>query len=259
NEAFNYGQFSRTYISEGWGAYEFTKLLGVKTCMYCNRNYTVTFDRSLNSSNVKGKIRPVLDHLFEKAKYPFFGISIYNLVPSCYECNSGLKGVIANEAQEDHLNPYEDGFHDIFHFVDIPAVRNPMHSRDNFDFIAESTYYDIEWENFDNESYDIKILQRKGCKASNDIVSRATINKELFALEELYNEHKEFISPIIFSCSKYGINIFDHLKETFPSFNFTREQWEQLYFGSFIGDKNNFIKRPFSKLIYDIASNYRVI
>lgn len=33
-----------------------------------------------------------LDHLLTQEKYPYFALSLYNLIPSCYTCNCKLKG-----------------------------------------------------------------------------------------------------------------------------------------------------------------------
>ncbi|MBA9074726.1 hypothetical protein GGR22_002899 [Flavobacterium gossypii] len=34
-----------------------------------------------------------LDHFLPKGNYPYFALSLYNLVPSCYACNSKFKGI----------------------------------------------------------------------------------------------------------------------------------------------------------------------
>ncbi|TCL67476.1 hypothetical protein EV196_10232 [Mariniflexile fucanivorans] len=38
-------------------------------------------------------IKPELDHYYPKSLYPYFGVSFYNLIPSCQSCNGlGVKG-----------------------------------------------------------------------------------------------------------------------------------------------------------------------
>lgn len=54
-----------------------------------------------------GKIRPELDHFFDKATYPLFAISLGNFVPSCHYCNSSLK-LSSNFYTKHHLNPLVD-------------------------------------------------------------------------------------------------------------------------------------------------------
>lgn len=42
----------------------------------------------------KNKNHFTLDHFIPKVKYPYFALSLYNLIPSCYACNSKFKGVM---------------------------------------------------------------------------------------------------------------------------------------------------------------------
>ena len=52
--------------------------LGVTVCPYCNRNY-------INSRNyIQGC---EFDHYFSKSSYPFFALTLSNLIPSCSTCN----------------------------------------------------------------------------------------------------------------------------------------------------------------------------
>ena len=55
------------------------KEAGLYVCPYCNRGYI-----SSRGGDVSGA---QLDHFFPKADYPFFALSLYNLVPSCGDCN----------------------------------------------------------------------------------------------------------------------------------------------------------------------------
>jgi len=61
---------------------DYIKALGFKTCFYCNRNWI---------SDVNNKGTYTLDHFFDKATYRCMSLSLYNLIPSCYVCNSLLK------------------------------------------------------------------------------------------------------------------------------------------------------------------------
>lgn len=64
--------------------YAFTKQLKTEVCPYCNRIFTATI-----SDEERGQygIRPQIDHFKNKDRYPFFGMSIMNWVPSCSFCN----------------------------------------------------------------------------------------------------------------------------------------------------------------------------
>lgn len=84
-----------------WCAYGLCRRTSVRTCPYCNLSYELTiFDQD------EGVMRPALDHFFDKSKYPLFGLSIGNLIPSCHHCNSTLKGS-KDFVRNEHLNPLE--------------------------------------------------------------------------------------------------------------------------------------------------------
>lgn len=82
-----------------WCAYKLCEKVSVLTCPYCN----LAFGHTIRQGQ-EGKMRPTLDHFLDKAKYPLFGISLGNLVPSCHPCNSSLKGT-KNFLKKLHLNP----------------------------------------------------------------------------------------------------------------------------------------------------------
>lgn len=59
------------------------KDLGITVCPYCNRNY-------INSRH--DKLGCEFDHYYNKDEFPFFALTLSNLVPSCSTCNR-IKGV----------------------------------------------------------------------------------------------------------------------------------------------------------------------
>jgi len=71
--------FSKGKNSYGYSAYDFVLKLGLKTCPYCNRNYTFVVK--------KGKLRPEIDHFYPKTIYPYLAVNFFNLIPSCQTCN----------------------------------------------------------------------------------------------------------------------------------------------------------------------------
>ncbi len=79
---FNYTELRKDYISPFFEDY-----LNIATCYYCNIDY-------INSYNTdkKKKNKFTLDHYYDKSTYPYLALSLYNFVPSCYACNSKLKG-----------------------------------------------------------------------------------------------------------------------------------------------------------------------
>jgi hypothetical protein len=95
---FNYSYFIGKKVNV-WCAYNLCKTSKFRMCPYCNQNFAFT----IMSEN--GDFRPTLDHYFPKSVYPFLAISLYNLVPSCYTCNSNLKES-KNFYKIPHLHPF---------------------------------------------------------------------------------------------------------------------------------------------------------
>lgn len=78
------------------------KYLDVKTCPYCNAQYTLFLDVRRNVRYPKGIAKFQFDHFFNKSDAPFLSMSLYNLIPSCASCNlSKHQGDLPVE-----LNPY---------------------------------------------------------------------------------------------------------------------------------------------------------
>lgn len=103
---FNYKGFRD---SQEWGAYKLAEALKIVVCPYCDRQYVHTF------YDEQFKMRAPLDHFYDKGTYPFLSISFYNLIPSCYFCNSILKH-IKKFSINTHLHPYLNGFEEDISF-----------------------------------------------------------------------------------------------------------------------------------------------
>lgn len=98
---FSYDSFSEKSNTH-WCAYDLCQTCNISTCPYCNLSFAHTVFK-----DGEGKVRPSLDHYYDKASYPFLAISINNLVPSCHLCNSSLKGSL-NFFTNEHLHPLFD-------------------------------------------------------------------------------------------------------------------------------------------------------
>lgn len=112
--AYSYEKFSRARIK--WGAYHLVGAHKQRMCPYCHGshiNYHGAGD---------GRMRPALDHFYPESKYPYLAISLYNLIPSCYQCNSSIK---CSEDPYERLAPHP------FEFVEAEVTfsLNPKLSR----------------------------------------------------------------------------------------------------------------------------------
>ena len=113
---FDYDKFSKKSVKL-YDAYMLAQNLDVRTCLYCNRMYTLTVAKGTKADH---KItRPQFDHFFDKAKNPLLGLSIFNLIPSCNICNSTLKGT-KEFTLNSYIHPYIDNYIEQYRYKFIP-------------------------------------------------------------------------------------------------------------------------------------------
>lgn len=61
-----------------------------------------------------------LDHFLSKAEFPYFAISLFNLIPCCHICNSRYK-LTKEFSISTHIHPYTESFDDYFKFSIEPT------------------------------------------------------------------------------------------------------------------------------------------
>jgi len=195
-------------------AYKIIEKLNTKVCPYCNINYI-----SFSGTNKDKGIRPELDHFFPKSRYPYFAVSLYNLVPSCRNCN-GLK---SNSFSNDLISPYEiSQYNDNFKFKYIIEDIN----------IASTNLNTIE----------------KGIKKI-AFQKQILANTKMFHLENFYQVHKDVVTEIIWK-NRYFPNA---LIKSFEIFGITQNEAYRIVFSNY-SNPNEFKLRPLSKLTYDIQT-----
>lgn len=116
-KAFNYEYFCNTSDKNGkWGGWalakEFNKVL--KYCPYCNAETLYAFEWKKDATTLK-MAKSAFDHYFPRARYPFLGLSLYNLIPSCTRCNSAFKGAQSKVLTE-MAHPYLDNMDEKMRF-----------------------------------------------------------------------------------------------------------------------------------------------
>lgn len=150
-EIFNYN----TIIAKDKNfAYSITSDLKVTVCPYCNRQRIDT---------VEEITRPQLDHFFYKAKYPILSLSLYNLIPSCSNCNNKKRDNDFNI--KDYLYPFKSG------------INNEKY------FTARMT---------ENKKYILDIV----CGKSNNM-KKMKNNSEILGIEKIYKKaHNEDVQRI---------------------------------------------------------------
>lgn len=97
SKIFDYDAFMRRRGTrrKRWGGMRLLEVLSetIKFCPYCNAEtvYAIKFKRKPGADFDHIAIKSALDHFYPRSRYPFLALSLYNLIPSCTRCNSGLK------------------------------------------------------------------------------------------------------------------------------------------------------------------------
>lgn len=192
---------------EEWNDYAFVMESGVRVCPYCNRQYiTPIFSDS-------GKMRADIDHFLPKSVFPYFSMSLYNLVPVCKSCNQSLKR--DREFNFDSISPYEDHIGDYFRFK----------------------------ANVQTNEISIKV---------NGDTSNIMQHLDVFKIEALYNYHRNQVKELIFKRVTYPDDYIQKLYEENKAYFNSVHEVKQLIIG-FIDDKSRLNDEAFLKLRRDVA------
>ena len=104
--------------ANGWGGSLLMKeiLKTTHVCPYCNCDivYAIEFEKA--RENVQINVKSAFDHAYPKGRYPFLSLCLYNLLPSCYRCNSQFKRDNFRDSL-DSFHPYIDDVDDAMVFV----------------------------------------------------------------------------------------------------------------------------------------------
>lgn len=212
--------FLNSSNSNHYDAYSLAFNLNRNTCTYCNRLYTSTI-KTLNGKKV---MRPTFDHWFSHSKYPFLGLSFYNLIPSCSVCNSSIKGGMEFLLTE-HLHPYLD--------LDV----------------LDSFEYDY---NFINSTQKFDVFLRS--KPNSPRVIR-TIND--LKLKEMFNAHQSELADLILTKEAYSEKYIDNMVKAYGKIGLSHKEVYRLAFGVMY-DEGDFHKRPLSKFKKDILNKFKM-
>lgn len=214
---------------EGCG-YELFIDLKLRACPYCNLNYIDAViredDRNNNKAiiNKKNKVlRHHFDHYFPKSMFPFLGISFYNLIPSCYECNSALKG---DNTDQNPINPYTQDFDTQAKFYIQPKnTQHPMR------FYKES-------------DFEIKL------NCQNNVVKQ---HIELFALEERYKYRKDYVIELLTKKEIYTDEFKQEIYKQLSNIPNVQCNVNLILWGNYITSEQINL-RPLAKLTKDLIS-----
>lgn len=238
NTIFNYDSFC-TY-SNTYNAYNLTKKLDIKVCPYCNRNYISTLKPvKIKKGDYKGGTRPTLDHFYLKSDYPYLALSFWNLIPSCFSCNTQFRNTKHFDIFQNN-HPYINSFENSLYFeTDILDIT---------EFIGDS-----------NKEFKLKLkVNRKSTKKSTKLL-KANNNNTVFRLEEIYSQnHKSDVREIIQKAIIYDKNYSKLLYESWDGVFNDELDAQKMMLGNYTNIKD-FEKRTLSKLTRDIAEELGLI
>lgn len=78
--------------------------LDINICPMCNSNKI----EIIKDFETGKDYRPAMDHFLASSRHPIFSLSLYNLIPCCYTCNTTFKGSKETFYLQYH-NPYVNG------------------------------------------------------------------------------------------------------------------------------------------------------
>jgi hypothetical protein len=206
--------------------------IGLKACPYCNRNYIYNFKRS-NSLEATAQ----LDHFYDKAKYSYLALSLYNLIPSCSTCNlrKSANDVVTNPI----FNPYFENLDNHANFTSLGIISVDKLKDQELSFFAEERI-----------SLELK-------RTTSD--TRTDKHIEVFNIEAVYEHHKDIIAELYQKRVIYSDDYIDELIASFKGEVFSdRDELLKLITCSSI-KKDEIHKRPLSKLTRDIAKELKFI
>lgn len=219
-DVFDYDKF---IVNNRDTSYALAKIIGQNTCVYCNRQYIFTVDDNDNNHIT----RPEFDHYLQKSKYPFYALSLYNLIPSCHICNSSCKGTKELSLL---MNPYMTDKTDYFRF---------SYNIDKSGFPSSVEIMDIDIPK------ELEVKELLGC----------------FKIKEIYNYHTNIeLRDLYTFATKYSDTYLqDILNKINQNFKFSsQEEAYRILFGTELLEKKD-NNRPLSKFKRDILKELGVI
>lgn len=238
---FNYDRFVRIRGrgASDWGGVRLmeTILKNVKYCPYCNSElvYSVKFPRKFKDGSrcFHHLTRSAFDHFYPRSKYPFLGVSIYNLIPACQRCNSGLKGAYSADLTG-VAHPYVDDVHEGMKFV--PVISSVGTDPENYRTVSE--IYLVE-------------RTRGGCP-------KGVQYGKLFGLDHVYStQYTVEASDAIWKAGRFSKAYVESKVKEWASAGLAKQDVERVLYGAPL-NPDEIDRQRLSKLTIDIMKDYRV-
>ena len=221
---FPYARFSRKPLFA-----KLVQLMGVEVCPYCNRSFTTTAKGRNGSYHRQNQV----DHYRSKSKYPWFAVTLPNLVPACGNCNL-RKG----DDDDSVLYPYLEGF----------GARYQFHTT----LKSAAGYLMGDMVSPDDFAVEIQRDPAAGPVSDPDYEKRVQTSIRKFGLDVLYRQsHNAYVCDIFEQRYIFSDAYLDALMDSFPDLFESREEARRLLYMKRY-DADALGASPLAKLTHDI-------
>jgi 5-methylcytosine-specific restriction endonuclease McrA len=210
---------------------DLARTINIKACLYCNSQYS--FSYKYDSKRIS-KLQ--LDHFYSKSKYPYFSISLYNLIPSCSYCNQ--KKSNTDFDLNNYSNPYVESL------------------SDRFDFALSEDSEKKLLLNYKIAEKDVDII------LDHDNDTKVANHDHIFDLKGIYSNHKDIVIDILRKGKSYPEikrkQILDIMDENGNKLFDTEDDFKRIFFDMPLSE-NEINKQPLAKLKRDFAVKAGII
>lgn len=237
-KCFDYEWFSR---SKEWNLGMLAEKLNkhLKFCPYCNAETIYAF--TIKEEKVR-VLRSAFDHYFPRARYPFLGLSLYNLIPACTRCNSSFKRDQYSDLVS-MAHPYGDG-------QSVPMADEDMHCKMKFNLIFNDAKC---LSNCGVENIDSIILSERVMGAFN----RGLKWEKMFKISECYTKIYRNDAALAYRrATAYPKSYFSSKVEELKNAGLPIVGLEEFLYGASL-DAEEINSHRFGKLVCDIVEIYR--
>ncbi len=223
-QVFKYDSFSSKKLFP-----KLVQMMGVEVCPYCNRSFTTTTRIRKGEYHRQNQV----DHYRSKSKFPWFALTLPNLIPTCGNCNL-RKG----DDEQYVLYPYQEEFGKQYHFHTTP--------------ISWTGY--LMGQAVRPDEFEVKIERDPNADPASDpdYERRVQMSIDKFGLDVLYREsHNAYVCAMFEQRYVFNDAYLDSLIDSFPDLFKSREEARQLlYMKQYDADALG--AAPLAKLTHDI-------